>query len=139
MALKVRAAGGLVLAAETSGPLVAVVHRPHRLDWTFPKGKLDPGETPAQAALREVAEETGLRCVLGEHVGRVRYRDRKDRPKVVDYWVMRPVEGAEPALPTEEVDELRWLRVPDAVSVLSYERDRLLLSRAEARGVLGAR
>jgi 8-oxo-dGTP diphosphatase len=122
----VRAAGGLVVRRAPDGRrLVAVVHRPAREDWSYPKGKLEPGETFEAAALREVQEETGLRCRLGRFVGHTEYRDRKDRPKVVAYWVMEALGGI--FRPSEEVDEVRWVDFAEAARLLSYERDRELL------------
>jgi 8-oxo-dGTP diphosphatase len=76
---KVRAAGGVV----TRDGRVALVHRPKYDDWTFPKGKLDPHEDFEQAALREVEEETGLRCRLGSELPTTSYIDPKGRRKVV--------------------------------------------------------
>jgi 8-oxo-dGTP diphosphatase len=122
----VRAAGGMVVRRAPRGELqAAVVHRPARLDWTFPKGKLARGETLEECAIREVAEETGFTCRLGSFVGHTEYRDRKDRPKVVAYWVME-VESGEFA-PGREVDELRWVDLAGAARLLTYERDRELL------------
>lgn len=122
----VRAAGGMIVRLGPEGDLqVAVVHRPLRVDWSFPKGKLEPGETLEECAVREVAEETGLRCRLGPFVGHTEYRDRLDRAKVVAYWTML-VEGGEFA-PGREVDELRWVDLPGASRLLTYERDRELL------------
>jgi 8-oxo-dGTP diphosphatase len=122
----VRAAGGIVLRAGDSGGWeVAVVHRPEHLDWSLPKGKLEPGESPTECALREVREETGYSCHLGRFVGEVEYPDRRGRVKVVDYWLMQPTEGA--FSPNPEVDELRWLPIPAAVAILSYPHDRQLL------------
>jgi 8-oxo-dGTP pyrophosphatase MutT (NUDIX family) len=105
---------------------VAVVHRPKYDDWTLPKGKLDPGETPVQAALREVAEETGHRAVLGEPLGDVRY-EVNGRPKVVDYWAMEAADGN--FVPHAEVDDIRWLPVTSAAQFLSYDLDREVLRR----------
>jgi 8-oxo-dGTP pyrophosphatase MutT (NUDIX family) len=122
----VRAAGGIIVRRAVDGRReVAVVHRPARADWSFPKGKLEPGETFEVCALREVREETGLRCRLGRFVGHTEYRDRKDRPKVVAYWVMDVEAGTFAA--NEEVDELRWVDVGTAEQLLSYDRDRELL------------
>ncbi len=104
---------------------VVVVHRPERVDWSFPKGKLAPGETLEECAIREVAEETGFTCRLGSFVGHTEYRDRKDRPKVVAYWVME-VETGEFAS-GREVDELRWVDLAAAAHLLTFERDRDLL------------
>lgn len=128
----VRASGGIVVGHAADGAVrVAIVHRPHRFDWTFPKGKLEPDESFEDCARREVYEETGLRCRLGRFVGHTEYIDRKDRPKVVAYWLMH-VEGGEFS-PNGEVDELRWLPPLDAVEQLTYERDReLMASLADA-------
>ena len=110
-----------------SGQLqIAVVHRPVHQDWSYPKGKLEEGETFEDAAQREVLEETGLVCRLLRFVGHTDYIDRKGRPKVVAYWVMSAVAGT--FGPNEEVDELRWLDVEGAGQLLSYERDRELLA-----------
>ena len=106
---------------------MALVHRPRYDDWSFPKGKLDDGEDEATAALREVEEETGLRCHLGPIVGTVTYRDRRGRPKVVRYFQMDADGGA--FAPNHEVDELRWVSVEDAARLLSYAHDRRLLRR----------
>ncbi len=123
---QVEAAGGVVWRRSAAGDLeVLLVHRPRYDDWTVPKGKLDAGEDHARAALREVEEETGLRCALGPEVASTSYHDRKGRPKHVRYWAMTPVAGR--FTPTDEVDEIVWLPVEEAKSVLSYERDRPVL------------
>ena len=123
----VQAAGGVVWRRSPAGGQLEVllVHRPRYDDWTVPKGKLDPREGHAEAARREVEEETGLRCALGPELASTSYRDRKGRPKHVRYWAMTPVAGR--FTPTDEVDEIVWLPVEDAKAVLSYERDRPVL------------
>lgn len=122
----VRAAGGIPVRRSADGWWeVAVVHRPARADWSFPKGKLEEGESFEDCALREVSEETGLECRLGRFIGHTEYRDRKDRPKVVAYWVMEPLSGT--FRPNEEVDELRWVDLGTAEQLLTYDRDRELL------------
>ncbi len=108
-----------------SGRRIALVHRPRYDDWTFPKGKLQPGETDEQTAIREVEEETGLRCELGLDLGTVEYRDGEGRPKIVRYWAMEPGDGA--FTPGDEVDELRWLAPDEIAPALSYDHDRELL------------
>jgi 8-oxo-dGTP diphosphatase len=120
----VEAAGGVVVRDGR----VALVHRPRYDDWTLPKGKLDPGETFEDAALREVLEETGLRCRLLRELPRVEYAV-KDRPKLVLYWLME-VESEADFVANDEVDELRWLTPADALALLSYERDRDVLLAA---------
>jgi 8-oxo-dGTP diphosphatase len=109
-----------------NGSEVLLVHRPRYDDWTFPKGKLLEGEAEDRAALREVLEETGLRCRLGSLLGSERYRDRHGRIKVVRYWLMTPIDGA--FRPSSEVDRSEWLPAEEARSRLTYPRDRELLS-----------
>ena len=130
MSEPVRAAGGIVLRGEGDDRSVALVHRPRYDDWSFPKGKLIDGEDEATAALREVEEETGLRCRLGPSIGSVTYRDRHGRPKVVRYFRMDADGGS--FVPSEEVDELRWVPVDEAGRMLSYTHDRNLLRRVLA-------
>jgi 8-oxo-dGTP diphosphatase len=127
-ARSVKAAGGLVCRAGPAGLTeVALVHRPTCDDWTFPKGRLERGESAEAAALREVAEETGLRCSLVEPFGCTRYVDRRGAAKTVCYWIMKVIGGR--FLPSFEVDELRWLTASEALSLLTYERDRDVLKR----------
>jgi phosphohistidine phosphatase SixA/8-oxo-dGTP pyrophosphatase MutT (NUDIX family) len=127
----VRAAGGVVLRATSAGPEVLVVHRPRYDDWSLPKGKLGSGERYREGALREVWEETGLRCRPGPQVGSARYRDAKGRDKRVRYWVMR-IEDGVAFKPSHEVDEIRWMRLERACSILSYEHDRRVVEAAGA-------
>ena len=129
----VRAAGGVVLRRSPSGTIEKVlVHRPAYDDWTFPKGKLLRGETEEEAAVREVEEETGLRCQLGREVGTTSYRDPQGRQKTARYWEMAPIEGELAA--TNEVDEARWVPLEDAADILTHARDRELLERLEPAG-----
>jgi 8-oxo-dGTP pyrophosphatase MutT (NUDIX family) len=124
----VLAAGGLVLRLGAGGSVeIALVHRPLREDWSFPKGKAEPAETLTECALREVLEETGLRCRIVAFVGTTEYMDRRDRPKIVAYWAMAPLGGA--FRPSQEVEELRWVDLGSAPRELSYQRDRELLDR----------
>jgi 8-oxo-dGTP pyrophosphatase MutT (NUDIX family) len=121
----IRAAGGVVLRREGDDFEVVLVYRRRYRDWTFPKGKANPGESDEDCALREVEEETGLRCELGEELETTAYRDSKDREKVVRYWHMRVVEGE--LHPRNEIDAAEWIPVEDAVDRLSYRRDREVL------------
>src|SRR6266508_4759457 len=90
----VHAAGGVIARQTERGALeVLLIHRPHRGDWTFPKGKVEPGETDEACALREVEEETGLRCTLQSELPTTAHVDHKGRLKVVRYWAMSPVGG----------------------------------------------
>jgi 8-oxo-dGTP diphosphatase len=123
---RVEAAGGVVTRSGPEGMQVVVVHRPRYDDWSFPKGKLDPGESFEQAALREVEEETGLRCGLGTELPPMTYEDGRGRPKIVRYWLMG-IEHDPGFEPNDEVDELRWVAPEQAAALLTYERDRELL------------
>lgn len=129
----VRAAGGVVLRNHRGGePQVAIVHRARYGDWSLPKGKLDPGESEEAAALREVEEETGLRCRTVRFLGTVSYADRRGRHKTVAYWLMEPVEGRLRA--DHEIDDVRWAPAAEAASILTYPRDVDLVEQSLANG-----
>jgi 8-oxo-dGTP pyrophosphatase MutT (NUDIX family) len=124
----VRAAGGAVIRAREGGGVeICVVHRPTYDDWSLPKGKLDRGESFEHAALREVHEETGLRCRLRQELDEVLYEDAKGRPKRVRYWLM-DVAADLGFTPNDEVDEVRWLELPAAAALMTYEHDSELVA-----------
>jgi len=124
-------AGGVVLVRQgPDGPEVAVVHRPHRSDWSLPKGKLAAGERHDVAAVRETFEETGVRCVLGPSLGQRRYLV-DGLPKRVRYWRATVLESV-PRDADAEVDEVRWLRRKAAKALLTYSDDRQLVDDALA-------
>lgn len=120
----VRAAGGVVLR----GDRVAVVHRPHRADWTLPKGKLEAGEDDAAAALREVREETGWAVAIDRDLTSTTYPLADGRDKTVRWFLMHAV--AEAGSPLADVDEVRWLTPAEAGELLTYPSDRRLLALA---------
>ena len=124
------AAGGVVVRDDGDRPKALVIHRPKYKDWSLRKGKLDPGESFEQAAVREVMEETGFTTELLEPLGEISYRDRKARPKRVRYWLMEALEGG--FAPNDEVDEVRWVDVEEAAALLNYERDTELVRKALA-------
>ena len=127
---QVEAAGGLV---RRDDGLVAIVHRSRYDDWSLPKGKADPGEQPEDTALREVEEETGLRCRRRESLGETRYVDGRGRDKVVRYWLMEPigiVADDETFAANDEVDALRWCTSAEAARLLTYAHDRELVQGA---------
>src|SRR4051794_22878105 len=129
----VRAAGGVVVRAGPGGQSeILLVHRPRYDDWTFPKGKAEPGESDEACALREVEEEAALACQLGDELATVEYEDARGRPKRVVYYAMTPRPGAE-AAPRNEVDAVRWLTLADAEQALTYERDREVARRLASR------
>ena len=130
----VQAAGGLVWREHKGEWEVLLVHRPRYDDWSFPKGKADPGETAEQTARREVEEETGLACTLDAPAGEVRYVDSKGRPKIVRYWHMTPDDEGHFFTPNDEVDELLWCHPADAEARLTYDHDRKLFRRTANPG-----
>ena len=131
-AAEVKAAGGLVWRRAGDTIAIAIAHHPHYDDWSLPKGKLDAGKGWEEAALREVEEETGMRCRLGDELEPVTYQDRKGRDKVVRYWLMEPEDDTD-FVPNDEVDQLRWMAPPEALEILSYPRDRELVQAAAER------
>ena len=127
----VRAAGAVVLRRGR----VLLVHRPAYDDWSFPKGKLDRGETTVAAAVREVEEETGLRVRLGVPLARQSYPNGA-RTKVVDYWVGRVVGDHDVSgyQVNAEIDDVAWVKVEKAADRLTYKRDRRTLAEALETG-----
>jgi len=122
------AAGVVVFGPDRT---VLLVHRPKYDDWSFPKGKLDPGERAAAAAVREVLEETGVQVRLGPPLGSQRYPIRGG-DKTVLYWAGRPGDGHDIGayVPNDEVDEVRWVPEEKARGKLTYEHDVATLEEA---------
>jgi 8-oxo-(d)GTP phosphatase len=137
----IQAAGGVVwrLTEGEDGAKVevAIIHRPRYDDWSIPKGKLAPGETALEGALREVHEETGYRVQPGRPLGEVRYLKKSGggaREKVVHYWAMRAIGGG--FSPGPEVDEMRWLPLDEAHELVTRATDREVLERFSRRPAL---
>ncbi len=124
----IKAAGGLVV----HDGRILVVHRPKYDDWAFPKGKLEPGESWEEAAVREVEEETSLVCTLGEQLAATHYEVRGE-PKEVRYYAMS-AEGE--AAAQNEIDEVRWVTRDEAAALLTYDYDRELLELVSHRSSL---
>ncbi len=123
----IEAAGGVLWRRTTSHQVeVLLIHRPHRRDWSLPKGKRQKDESALACALREVQEETGLACVVGAKLPTTYYTDRKGRSKRVLYWSMQEVAGE--FRPNEEVDAVCWLPADRAGELLTYRHDLVVVS-----------
>ena len=125
-------AAGAVLWREQAGDLqVALVHRARYDDWSFAKGKLDPGESIQRAAVREVREETGLRVKLGVRLASAEYSLPDGGKKVVHYWaakVSRKALRLSDFKPDAEVEAIEWMSASVAAGRLDYDFDRELLA-----------
>jgi 8-oxo-dGTP diphosphatase len=126
MSRQIRAAGGLVVDTTGDEVRIVLIHRDRYDDWCLPKGKLHDDESFADAALREVAEETGLICELGDELAEVNY-DVKGRPKVVRYWAMAAVGGELGPEDDHEVSDLAWFEIGAARAKVSYPADRQVI------------
>jgi 8-oxo-dGTP pyrophosphatase MutT (NUDIX family) len=122
----IQAAGGVLIRPGLAGLEVMLVHRKRYDDWTLPKGKVEPGEQHAQAAIREVREETGCDAVCGKFLGAFGY-EVHGRPKIVLFWEMKLVSQS-PLPENDEVDEAVWLPLSDAVSRMSYSQESSLVA-----------
>ncbi|ELZ70306.1 NTP pyrophosphohydrolase [Haloferax volcanii DSM 14919] len=125
------AAGGLL--RRDDGRL-CLVHRPRYDDWSLPKGKLEPGETLVETAVREVREETRCEVDRGRFAGRYEYRvpddaETQSGPKGVFVWHMRVVDEHQ-FEPDAEVDARQWVTPVEALQRLTYETERALVRRA---------
>lgn len=132
MASKVITAAGGIVWRKAGGNRIEIllVHRPGYDDWTFPKGKADPGEPLPVTAVREIAEETGYRVRLGHPLPAVTYRVRGGL-KQVAYWICRTIDDSTDFQPSREVDKIRWFAPREASKKLTYDHDRDLLERFE--------
>jgi 8-oxo-(d)GTP phosphatase len=120
----VRAAGGVVWRQGPESLEIALVHRPRYDDWSLPKGKLNRGEHPLAAAVREVYEETAVRATPRSRLPTIRYlTGQPGVEKLVDFWAMR-AESWSPREPDHEIADVRWIAGTDALSLLSYVHDR---------------
>lgn len=125
----IRAAGAVITRGEGVAREFLVIHRGYRDDWTFPKGKVDPGEHLVGAAVREVREETGLAVRLGLPLPTQKYTVN-GKAKHSHYWHAVALGGE--FTPNDEVDEVRWLTYAEASALVTYEHDHEVLTAAAA-------
>ncbi|MFM6841565.1 MAG: NUDIX hydrolase [Candidatus Planktophila sp.] len=123
----IKAAGAVIWREETPFELeVLLVHRPQYDDWSFPKGKVESGESAIAAAFREVKEETGVTAVFGQYLGSSSYKIEGDKKKV-KYWMAMGLPASESFTPNVEVDKIEWVSIKEARHFLSYDEDREIL------------
>lgn len=135
MTKTVQAAGGIVLKKTPKGNLrVLVAHRPRYDDWSLPKGKVDPGETLEQTAVREILEETGYHCRIVAPLETTRYRVGRGI-KEVSWYAMRPLPDSPGFKKNSEVDEVRWLSRAAAKKLVDYDLDRSLIDGHDLRKI----
>lgn len=128
--MTVFAAGALCWREVDGQLLIAIIHRKRYGDWSWPKGKVDPGESLPQAAVREIREETGLKVKLGVHLGTQKYMLQNGAAKEVHYWAARVSDKslAESTFkPDEEVERIEWKTPKEIDDLLSYEQDKEFL------------
>jgi 8-oxo-dGTP diphosphatase len=129
-------ASGAVCWREIDGNVhVLVIHRTQHRDISLPKGKVDPGETLPQTAVREIREETGFKVALGVPLGVSAYLMPNGKNKEVHYWAAHVTDKAiqkSDFVPNDEVEALEWLTIPEARVVLTYEPDRVILDNFTA-------
>ena len=121
------AAGGVVWRMGDGEVEVLLVHRPKYEDWTFPKGKIESGESLLECALREVWEEAGVTAVVGCYLGRICYYKQNGLPKEVHYWAMRAEDVS--FAPSSEVDRIRWVPESTLGEEVSYSTERTIVTR----------
>ena len=129
-------AAGAVLWRRLSDDLVqvALIHRPRYDDWSFPKGKVETGESEIGCAFREVLEETGYETVFGPELCKVEYLVG-ETTKTVRYWSAQAVGEAKGVMDPEEVDQLIWVTIADAYEKVSREGDKEVLANFEKFGI----
>ena len=123
----IKAAGGILQRTTQRGDEVMVVYRKRHQDWTLPRGKVKDGESFQEAAVREVLEETGCSCSIGNYLGTISYSD-KGVPKVVLFWKMTVVDD-KGVRNNDEIGEAVWLQIPAAIERLTHPQEKALLSR----------
>jgi len=121
-------AGGVLLSGDCRVLLIRTTNLKGEPVWTLPKGLIEPGETPEQAALREVREETGYAAEIVRPLEPVTYwfvREGQKVKKRVDWFLMRPLGKA--GEHDREVSAIAWVPLEEAAQRLNYKSDRALV------------
>ena len=122
------AAGTVIVKGRGLNQKIAVIHRPHRQDWSFPKGKIGGSDTAAATAIRETLEETGLKVTLNQPLTTQEYIF-DGLPKTVFYWRATLIDNSE-FIPNDEADQLVWISLKAALKLLTYDVDKDLAREA---------
>ncbi len=123
----IKAAGAVLWREETPFELeILLVHRPQYDDWSFPKGKVEDGESAIAASYREVMEETGHAAIFGQYLGSSSYKTGEGKKKV-KYWMAHALPATNPFSPNNEVDKIEWVSIKEARHFLTYDEDRDIL------------
>lgn len=117
------AAGGVVWRRVREEVELLLVYRERFDDWSLPKGGVEDGESPRDAALREVLEETGVRCEVGEPLPMLEWTRADGTLRQCHWWLMRPLETGAPR-PQDTVTRSDWFRAEEALGTLTYEREK---------------
>jgi 8-oxo-dGTP pyrophosphatase MutT (NUDIX family) len=136
--MREHSAGGVVVRRTSEGLVLAAIRPQGRPEghWVLPKGLVEPGERPLEAAVREVHEETGLRAEALHKLPASRYIYRRGPERVfklVEWWLMRPLGGEIGEIDQAmrvEVADARWLPLDDAPRLLAYSGERALVEPA---------
>jgi 8-oxo-dGTP diphosphatase len=123
----IRAAGGIIQRVTPHGDEVLILFRRRHQDWALPKGEVQDGESFQEAALREVEQDTGCTCVLGNYLGTISYADH-GTPTLVMFWKMNVVRESAVS-ETQQMDQPVWIDLPSAIQKLSHPQEKALLSR----------
>ena len=127
MIATIQAAGAVVWRNNKDKTEVAIIHRPKYNDWSFPKGKLEIGESLIACAHREVFEETNIQTEFGPFLGDIEYLT-PDGKKQVSFWAAKAITDKDFS-PNSEVDQLKWVEVKKVKELLSLETDKKILAQ----------
>ncbi len=127
--------GGVIYKQEDGKTKIALIARKNKTIWCLPKGKIEKGENPESAAIREVEEETGLKGELGKKIGDINYwyvdKKRDLRLfKIVSFFLVRHT-GGDIHSHDREVEECRWFSFEEAQKKMSYDSEREIVKKAE--------
>ncbi|CAB4597730.1 MAG: NUDIX domain-containing protein [Actinobacteria bacterium] len=125
--LEINAAGAILYRKCGNQLEIALVYRLHYIDWSFPKGKAEAGESLLAAARREVLEETGCTANFGPFIAQITYAVSGVQKKV-SYWAAEAVTTDGVIIDTQEIAEVKWVSLGEARNLLSYEKDREVLT-----------